>query len=93
MNILLILLLLFFMYVFPMIRCIVLHPVSSGIYAVADLFLYLLHRAMNLCPYGYIRAYTGLFDRARRFPPYISVWDCITVIIIRRSGAAGGRNS
>lgn len=65
MKIVLLLFLLAFVYMFPVIRCIVLHPVSSTGYAVVDLFFYVLHRAMNLCPYGYIRAYTGLFGQGK----------------------------
>lgn len=55
----------FLLYIFPVLRCIALHPVSSSGYFVADVFLYLSHRAMNLCPYGYIRAYTGLFGQGK----------------------------
>lgn len=65
MKIVLLLFLLAFVYMFPVIRCIVLHPVSSTGYAAVDLFFYVLHRAMNLCPYGYIRAYTGLFGQGK----------------------------
>lgn len=55
----------FLLYIFPLLRCIALHPVSSFGYFVVDVFLYLLHRVMNLCPYGYIRAYTGLFGQGK----------------------------
>lgn len=55
----------FLLYIFPMLRCIALHPVSSLGYFVIDVFFYMLHRTMNLCPYGYIRAYTGLFGQGK----------------------------
>lgn len=65
MKIVFLLLLLAFVYMFPVLRCMVTHPVSSAGYTVVDLFFYLLHRAMHLCPYGYIRAYTGLFGQGK----------------------------
>lgn len=65
MKLVLILLLVLFIFVFPVLRCIAFHPLSFTVYSLVDLFFYIRRRVMNLCPYGYIRAYTGLFGQGK----------------------------
>lgn len=65
MKLVLTLLLVSFIFVFPVLRCIAFHPFSFAGYSLVDLFFYIRRRAMNLCPYGYIRAYTGLFGQGK----------------------------
>lgn len=50
---------------FPVVRCVILHPVSLTVYGVKDLFHYFRNRQYNFCGTGELVAYTGLFGRGK----------------------------
>lgn len=50
---------------FPLVRCVVFHPLLLIFYAVHDSFRWLKRRQFNLCFTGQIVAYTGLFGRGK----------------------------
>lgn len=52
-------------FIFPTLRCVILHPFKTVYYALADSVLYLVRRKRNECGYGYIKAYTGLFGQGK----------------------------
>lgn len=62
MEILIILIALFALYMFPVLRCALLHPLATTGYAVKDCFYYFAHKKYNECrEYGKIIDVTALF--------------------------------
>lgn len=53
------------MFIFPVLRCAVFHPFKVVFYAVKDTYFYIVHYKKNICPYGFIRAYEGLFGKGK----------------------------
>ena len=50
---------------FPRIRCVLLHPISSVRYAVTDVFYYFRYNRRNLYRTGELVAYVGLFGKGK----------------------------
>lgn len=50
---------------FPRIRCVLLHPISSVRYAVTDVFYYFRYNKRNLYRTGELVAYVGLFGKGK----------------------------
>lgn len=50
---------------FPVVRCVVSHPVAVVYNGAADLIAYVRRRKRNLCPTGELVAYVGLFGRGK----------------------------
>ena len=65
MTILYLILLVVLMFIFPTFRCIVFHPFKAAYYAIVDSFFYIVRHKRDLCEYGYIKAYTGLFGKGK----------------------------
>lgn len=65
MILLLILVALVFLLLFPRIRCVMLHPISSVRYAVTDVFYYFRYNKRHLYPTGELVAYVGLFGKGK----------------------------
>ena len=62
MSLLILLAFAFALYLFPILRCVLLHPVSTIYYVVKDLYFYFRHKKYNECKaYGKIIDVTALF--------------------------------
>lgn len=57
--------LVFILVLFPRIRCVLLHPLSSIRYLVTDVFYYFRYNKRNLYPTGELVAYVGLFGKGK----------------------------
>lgn len=53
------------LFLFPVLRCALTHPVSLTLYGVKDVFLYIAHRKRNTLGTGELVAYTGLFGKGK----------------------------
>lgn len=52
-------------FLFPVVRCILLHPFKVVYYAVKDLIFWFYHKEYNRCEAGFIDCYCGLFGQGK----------------------------
>lgn len=53
------------LFMFPKLRCLMFHPISSVLYGVHDLYFYIKHKQKNLYGTGELVAYVGLFGKGK----------------------------
>lgn len=56
---------LFLFFMFPTVRCALLHPVKDVRYGIQDLYNYIFRKGYNNCSTGELLAYVGLFGKGK----------------------------